>query len=243
MPRVGRHPGIDDVAAYLAQGRDALAGAAVDGLLHQRHEQQLRQQEGRAQHQRPRLEEGHVADHAHQDAALQQRLGDRRADEAADRLDLGHGHGGVDSGLLGVRGIALVPGQGNAGVLDGLPQGSHGVLGYPAAIDVERQLETLLEERDAGIGDRQPQDGARGAALDGVVDDAPLQFERHGAQPEYRRRQRRESKLVNARFSDHVADDRPRQDGPVHIPLTPAGGACSQPSRPPPFTIPAPPWR
>ena len=30
---------------------------------------------------------------------------------------------------------------------------AHRVLAHPAAIDVERQLEALFEDRDAGIGD------------------------------------------------------------------------------------------
>ena len=62
--------------------QDALARAQIDGVLQEWHEHHLRDEEGDAKQRQPGLEEEHVADHAQQDAALQQRLGDAGADEA-----------------------------------------------------------------------------------------------------------------------------------------------------------------
>jgi len=224
-PAFGRLAALDDAAAHAAQQLDARGRPAVDGALYRRHEQKLRQQESGAERQRPRLEIGHVADHAQQDAGLQQRLGERKTDEAADRLGLGHHHGGVGADLPRLLGSERV-----AVGMDGSAKGAHGILAHPAAIDIERQLEALLEQRHAGIGDGEPQDGAGGARLDCVVDDAPLQLQRHGAQPEHAGRQGGQSKLMEPRLANHVADDRPRQPGSIHVSTTPRlGRRCAWP--------------
>src|SRR5712672_3163736 len=97
------------------------------------------QQEAYAEYQRPWFEKSHIADHAHQDAGLQQRLGDRHADEAADRLGLGHDHRGVGTDFSGVlRGGLLA----YAFLMERTPQRPHRILAHPSAIDVEGELET-----------------------------------------------------------------------------------------------------
>ena len=206
---VGR-TALDDIAAHPAQRLDAVLGAAVDGLLHGRHEQCLRQQVTDAQHQCPRFQPGHVPHDAQQDAGLQQRLGDRHADEAADRLGLGHRHGGMGAGCVG---FAML---GGLDILQGLAQGAHCILAHPAAIDVQHHLQDLLEQGDAGIGDGQPHDGFGRAILDGVVDDPSLKFEGNAAQAKYGGRQDGERDLMAARAVDHVTHDRPWQRAPVH---------------------------
>src|SRR5260370_9669337 len=88
-----------DGSADLALDEDAVAGAQVDGVLQQRHEHHLRNEEGDAEQRQVRMEEEHVADDARQDTALQQRLGDADADEAADRFGLFQDQGDLQAGI------------------------------------------------------------------------------------------------------------------------------------------------
>ena len=109
-------------------------------------------------------------------------------------------------------------------VLQGLAQRAHGVLAHPAAIDVQHQLEDLLEQGDAGIGDGEPEDGLGGAVLDGVVDDPALQLERHAGQAEHAGRQHGERDLMTARAAHHVPHHRLWQDRALHPRQTPGRG-------------------
>ena len=188
----------------LALGEDARLGATVDRALQQRHEHHLRNEEGEAEQGQPGLEKEHVADDAHQDAALQQRLGDADAGEAADRLGLLQDHGDLDARPARAMGRRV---RRDALPRDAVAQRADGALGHPAAIDVEDQLEGLLGERHARIGGRQPEEGPERALADHVVDDAALQFERHRAQQEDRDRQQRQPDLVHAGEAQDVAHD------------------------------------
>jgi hypothetical protein len=62
----------------------------TDRLLQQRNEQDLRAEQQEHDDGQPGLHEEHVAEHAQQDPAVEQGLGDTAADEAPDRLHLRH---------------------------------------------------------------------------------------------------------------------------------------------------------
>ena len=66
----------------------------------------------------------------------------------------------------------------------------------PAAIDVEAELDAALHERDKGIDGAELDHEAEVAVLHQVVDDAPLQLERHHLEEEGRDRQRHEAELM-----------------------------------------------
>src|SRR5579864_499244 len=74
----------DQAGAEPAQHPDARGAAPVDGALHQRHEEQLRQEEREARRGEPGLVVEEIGDHREHDPALEQWLGDAGADEAAD---------------------------------------------------------------------------------------------------------------------------------------------------------------
>ena len=200
-----RKRALDDRAADAALGENARLGAAVDRPLQERNEHHLGNEEGEAKQGQPGLEIEHVADHAHQDAALEQRLGDADAGEAADRFGLLQDHGDLHARPARASGMAVS----DATPLPRTPLRSRRTvsLGHPAAIDIEDQLEGLLGERHARIGGRQPEQGLERALADHVVDDAALQFERHRAQQEDRDRQQRQPDLVHAGEADDVAHD------------------------------------
>ena len=141
-----RKRALDDRAADAALGENARLGAAVDRPLQERNEHHLGNEEGEAKQSQPGLEIDHVADHARQDAALQQRLGDADADEAADRLGLLQDHGDLHARPAVRMGPRV---RRDALAAHAVAQPADGVFGHPAAIDVEDQLEGLLGERHA----------------------------------------------------------------------------------------------
>ena len=103
------------------------------------------------------------------------------------------------------------------GIEQGLAQAAHCILAHPGAIDIERELQGLFEQRHACIGSGQPQDGADGTRLDGIVDDAPLQLERNAAQAEHAGGKQGEDDLMAAGAAHHIAHDRPRQHRALHV--------------------------
>lgn len=84
----------------------------------------------------------------------------------------------------------------------------------PGAIDVHPELDTPFGKGDRGVGEREPHNGPDGPVLDGVVDDAPLQFERNGAEQEYRHREQAQRELVPRADPPDIAENRPGQDQP-----------------------------
>jgi len=203
----GRRRRADDAAADAALGEDARLRPAVDRQLKKRDEHELGKEEGKGKQRQLEVEIQHVADDAHQDAALQQRFGNADAHEAADRLDLVENHGDLDTGVVGrfprmKRQSALPP-----TIVRSVRTESSAT---PAAIDVERELETLLDQGDARVGKSQPENRRESAVLDDRVDDPSLQFQRDGAQQEYGDRQCRQTQLVLARIAKHIVDNRTR---------------------------------
>jgi hypothetical protein len=103
-----------------------------------------------------------------------------------------------------------------ARVEQGLAQAANRILAHPGPVDVERELQYLLEQRHAGIGHGKPQDGPGRARLDRIVDDAPLQLQRHAAQAEHTGGQKGKDDLMPARAAHHITHDRPRQSRAFH---------------------------
>ena len=184
---------LDDIDAERPHGLDAPFGAAVDRLLQQWNEQELRAEDEKRDQRHPRLREDHVAEYAQQHAAVEQRLREAGADEAADRLNLRDDHRDLDA-FLPRRGRACRSGR--RGRVHLQAQALVRGLAHGAAIDVHHQLEASVQERHPDVNQAQRSDELPPPAVDRAIDDAPLQLERHQLDQEQRHREQRQQHLV-----------------------------------------------
>ena len=86
-----------------------------------------------------------------------------------------------------------------------------GALADPAAIDVEAELGSALNEHDPGIDRAEDDHPAIGTVFDEVVDDAALQLERDDFEEKDADGQRHEQQLVCPAGRQHIAEDAARQ--------------------------------
>jgi NTE family protein len=150
----------------------------VDEALDQRHQQDLRQEEAEADQGDGRLNHQHVAQHGDQNAALQDRLREGLADEAADPVHL-RGHDRDRLAVLVLAGLAA----------HGAAQTQRGAFAHEPPVQAQQVLEAALQHDGAQVQHAEPDQQFEVLIADRAVDDPPLQLERHHGERKHEHRE------------------------------------------------------